>query len=261
MRVIRSQDNPLAKQFALLAGSARHRRKCQQTVLEGIHLVEGYLQRHGSSGFIVVSERGMKHPEILKLLERPDLPEMAILGDALFDACASVDAAVGIAIFVDIPHIPLEGTLRESCLLLENIQDPGNLGTLLRSAAAAGIRQVLLSAGCALAWSPRVLRAGQGAHFHLQLHENVFLPEWARRVEGLVLGATVRQARPYWEVDLTGTVALIIGNEGAGITPLLQESLHERICVPMENPVESLNAAVAGSIILFERVRQLAGRR
>ncbi len=260
MPVIRSRDNPLAKELALLVRSARHRRKQGKSVLEGIHLVQGYLQTLGSPQAVAVSESGLGHPEIAHLLKHPLMPPAAVLADTLFTECASVTAPVGIVAIVAIPARPLDASPAEPCLLLENIQDPGNLGTLLRTAAAAGMARILLSPGCALAWAPRVLRAGQGAHFQLQLHEDVALADWVSRYRGRVLGAVMQDAHPYWELDLTGPIALVVGNEGAGISPELQARLHGRVCIPMASGVESLNAAVAGSILLFERVRQEAMR-
>ncbi|MDE1942975.1 MAG: RNA methyltransferase [Betaproteobacteria bacterium] len=258
MQVIRSRDNPMAKALAQLAHSARYRRKQGETVLDGVHLVGSYLQAVGRPIAVAVSETGIRHPEIARLLEHPFMPSASVLTDVLFAECASVTAPVGIAAIVSIPQPPLAGLRDEPCLVLENIQDPGNLGTLLRSAAAAGICHVLLSQGCTLAWAPRVLRAGQGAHFQLQLHENVSLSDWAQHYSGRLVGAVMHDARPYWELDLKGGVALVIGNEGAGITQPIQALLRERACIPMTPGVESLNAAVAGSVLLFERVRQQA---
>ncbi|MDE2344036.1 MAG: RNA methyltransferase [Betaproteobacteria bacterium] len=261
MQVIRSRDNPMAKALSQLAHSARHRRKQVETVLDGIHLVGGYLQVVGRPIAVAVSETGLRHPEIARLLEHPLMPSVSVLTDSLFAECASVTAPVGIAAIVSIPQPPLEDLQGEPCLVLENIQDPGNLGTLLRSAAAAGIRHVLLSQGCTLAWAPRVLRAGQGAHFQLRVHENISLAEWARHYSGRLVGAVMHDARPYWELDLKGGTALVIGNEGGGISQPVQALLHERACIPMMPGVESLNAAIAGSVLLFERVRQQALKR
>ncbi len=261
MQVIRSRDNPLVKTLTQLAHSARYRRKEAQTVLDGVHLVGAYLHAVGRPVAVAVSETGLSHPEITRLLAHPLIPPASVLTDALFAECASVTAPVGIAAIVPIPQQPPGKLQGESCLVLENIQDPGNLGTLLRSAAAAGMRHVLLSQGCTLAWAPRVLRAGQGAHFQLQVYENVSLADWAPHYAGRLVGALMQEARPYWELDLRGAIALVIGNEGSGISPPLQALLRERACIPMAPGVESLNAAVAGSVLLFERVRQQARGR
>ncbi len=257
MRVIRSRDNPLARQFAGLSHSSRSRHKLGQTVLDGVHLVEAYAESAMAPlQTLLVSESGLAHPEVARLLSRYALPEPVVLSDALFGECATVQSPLGIAAIIRIPVVPLPADVLGPCLMLEDIQDPGNLGTLLRSAAAAGLPRVFLSAGCALAWAPRVLRAGMGAHFRLQLYEDVALPPLARRFEGRVIGATLLDAQPYFKADLTGTVAFVIGNEGAGISPQLLSCTHQHLHIPMKPGIESLNAAVAGSILMFERVRQ-----
>ncbi len=257
MRVIRSRDNPLARQFASLVHSSRSRHKLGQTVLDGVHLVEAYAgSALGPLQTLLVSESGLRHPEVVRLLARNLLPEPVVLSDPLFVECATVQSPLGIAAIIKIPAAPLPADVLGPCLMLEDIQDPGNLGTLLRSAAAAGLPRVFLSVGCALAWAPRVLRAGMGAHFKLELYEDVALPELALRFGGRVVGATLHDARPYFKVDFTGTVAFVIGNEGAGISPALLACIHERLHIPMRAGIESLNAAVAGSILMFERLRQ-----
>ncbi len=256
MRVIRSRDNPLARQFSSLVHSSRHRHKSGLTVLDGIHLVAAYGETQGAPQTLLVSESGLRHPEVVQLLARSPMPEPVVLSDALFSECAAVQAPLGIAAIIAMPAPPLPPGPLGPCLMLEDIQDPGNLGTLLRSAAAAGIPRAFLSSGCTLAWAPRVLRAGMGAHFQIELYEGVALAELASRHEGRVLGATLHGARPYFDVDLTGTVALVIGNEGAGISSGLLAQVHERVYIPMAAGIESLNAAVAGSILMFERQRQ-----
>jgi TrmH family RNA methyltransferase len=145
--------------------------------------------------------------------------------------------------------------------MLEDIQDPGNLGSILRSAAAAGMRDVYLSRGCVQAWSPRVLRAGMGAHFALNLYEGVDLLGIVRGYTGKVLAAAGDGATPYYSADLKGQVALLFGNEGAGLTSELRDAAHASISIPMPGNAESLNVAAAAAVCLFERVRQMALRQ
>ncbi|NDU92741.1 MAG: RNA methyltransferase, partial [Ferrovum sp.] len=211
---------------------------------------------HGAPQTLLVSESGLAHPEVVRLLAGGLMPEPVVLSDVLFTECATVQSPLGIAAIIAIPSLTLPAGPLGPCLMLEDIQDPGNLGTLLRSAAAAGIPRAFLSPGCALAWAPRVLRAGMGAHFQIALYEGVALPELARRFEGRVLGAALQEAHPYFDADLRGPVALVIGNEGGGISPELLAQVHERVHIPMAPGIESLNAAVAGSILMYERLRQ-----
>ena len=142
------------------------------------------------------------------------------------------------------------------CLLLESVQDPGNLGSILRSAAAAGVRQVFLSVGCAFAWSPKVLRAGQGGHFYLDIFEDVDLPAWAKDYRGNLVAAVPSGGKSLFAVDLSTPVAMAIGNEGAGLAKELINQADHRICIPQAEPLESLNAGIAASIVLYEISRQ-----
>lgn len=153
------------------------------------------------------------------------------------------------------------GRMRPIVLLLDAIRDPGNLGTILRSALAADADEVALGPGCADAFNPKVLRAGAGAHFRLPVRE---LASWAEARELLRGAPAARQVLvaesegrvPYAECDLTLRTGLIVGNEAHGISPEAAKLATQRISIPMYNHVESLNAAVATSVILFEAARQ-----
>ena len=130
------------------------------------------------------------------------------------------------------------------------------MGSILRTAAAAGVDEVLLSSQCAFAWSPKVLRAGQGAHFHLQIFEDVDLVEWARAFRGTLVAAVAARGESLYGVDLTPPVAVAIGNEGAGLSDALRAAAGIAVTIPMPGGFESLNAAAAAAIFLFECVRQ-----
>jgi TrmH family RNA methyltransferase len=147
-------------------------------------------------------------------------------------------------------------------LLLEDIQDPGNLGSMLRSAAAAGCEEVFLSPGCADAWSPKVLRAAMGGHFALRIYEQQDLPGVAKALSGQLLAASLHASLSLYDCDLHGNVAFMVGNEGAGLSESMLQLATQQITIPMHNNVESLNAAAATAICLFEAVRQrhAAGR-
>ena len=150
------------------------------------------------------------------------------------------------------------------CLLLEDVQDPGNVGSMLRSAAAAGVAQVLLSKHCAFAWSPKVLRAGQGAHFHVEIHEDVDLPAWAaayRAAGGAVVAAVAAGGASLYATPLAGRAAIVIGNEGSGLSPALAAQATQRVTIPMPGGMESLNAAAAAAVCLFECARQRSAKR
>ncbi len=253
---IQSRENPLARQLRQLSDSAHQRRRQQKTVLDGIHLVQAYCATGAHPESIIVSESGLRHPEIQQWLQAGRHPQPICFSDRLFAACSPVQAPMGIAALITYPALPLPRAPWGPCLMLEGIQDPGNLGTLLRSAAASGMRRIFLSPTCASAWSPRVCRAAMGAHFQLEIFEGADLVSLARHHEGPVLAAALTQAQPYHTQNLTGNLALLIGNEGSGLSDTLLEQARQRVYIPMQGAMESLNAAVAGSILLFERQRQ-----
>ena len=143
---------------------------------------------------------------------------------------------------------------------LDSVQDPGNLGTILRTAAAVGIPEVLLTPGCAQAWAPRVLRAAMGAHFSLRILENVAASEVLQGFKGHILAADLRDAVDLYALDLRGPVAWLFGSEGQGLSPAIAALATKRVKIPMPGGMESLNVGVAAGVCLFEQVRQLSQR-
>jgi TrmH family RNA methyltransferase len=140
--------------------------------------------------------------------------------------------------------------------LLEDIQDPGNLGSILRSAAAAGCDAVFLSQGCADVWSAKVLRAGMGGHFLLSLQEVADLPAVAAQFKGKLLATSLSAYTSLYNCDLQGSLAFAVGNEGAGLSARLMQFATQQIKIPMPGKVESLNVAAATAVCLFEAARQ-----
>ncbi|MDD5328384.1 MAG: RNA methyltransferase [Sulfuricella sp.] len=255
MKTITSRENPLFKSVKKLAASAKERRKAGRTLLDGIHLVSAYSLAGFLPETVFVSVSGQEHPEIGRFLNETPAANAVVLSDELFRELSTVDTPTGIAALIRIPAAATDGT--GCCVLLEDIQDPGNLGSILRSAAAAGIGHIYLSQGCADAWSPKVLRAGMGAHFHLSIHEHSDLAERARSFSGLVVATILHAEKNLFDLDLRGDVAFVIGNEGAGISARLLETAHSKVTIPMPGTAESLNAAAAAAICFFERVRQV----
>jgi len=145
-------------------------------------------------------------------------------------------------------------------LVLEGIQDPGNVGTLLRSAAAAGAGHAVLSKDCAFAWSLKTIRAAMGAHFALNIVEGVDLVAFLAAFRGTTVALGGESKHSLYDVDLRGPVALLVGNEGAGLTPAVRAHATVTASIPMPGKMESLNAGVAGSLALFEAVRQRRSR-
>ncbi|NDU85327.1 MAG: RNA methyltransferase [Ferrovum sp.] len=249
-------SHPVLRHWAHLRESAHQRRRERMTVLEGIHLLQVYLAQGGVPKGWLMAESACYHPEVCALHPPFAWPKPLRVADALFEKISSIQASVGVVALIDWPEPASSLPDCEPCLVLAGLQDPGNVGTLFRSARAAGMEHVVLAVGSAQAWAPKVLRAAMGAHFHLRIHESVVLESWLPQYQGQILGMDRELSQRYDRLDLTGTVALIVGNEGAGLPASVSQHLHQRIHIPMASGVESLNAAVAGSVVLFERQRQ-----
>jgi TrmH family RNA methyltransferase len=228
------------------------------SVLDGAHLVAAYLEHIGAPQELIVSRSRAADPEIARLAAAPGMPRAHVVADGLFRELSSVATPSGILAIVTTPRQRALPEAPGPCVMLEDVQDPGNIGSILRSAAAAGVTEIYLSSGCVHAWSPRVLRAGMGAHFALAIHEGVDLAALIARYRGTVVAAVRDAARSLYSVDLRGEVALLFGNEGAGLSAALREAAPLQVSIPMPGKAESLNVAAAAAVCLFERVRQRA---
>ena len=256
MKHIQSRDNPFFKELVKLVDSVRQRRKAGQTLLDGIHLVQAYLASGNKPQHLLVTQSALQDREAAELLKKLSAVPLTQLGDSLFAELSELKTPSGILALIDLPCPIVPATLSRFCLLLEDIQDPGNLGSILRSAAAAGCDAVFLSKGCADAWSPRVLRAGMGGHFVLSIHESADLSVVATVFQGKLF-ATLPEAKiNLYDCDLRGKLAFVLGNEGAGLSEDLLAAVSQHITIPMPGKVESLNAAAAAAVCLFEAVRQ-----
>jgi TrmH family RNA methyltransferase len=252
---ITSRDNPLFRELKKLAGSARQRRKAGQCLLDGIHLVQSFLDSGDTPLHLLINSAALHDPETGKLLKKVSGVPLTQLDDGLFAELSELKTPTGILALVEYPHPKLTAAQCCFALLLEDIQDPGNLGSMIRSAAAAGCDAVFLSRGCADAWSPRVLRGGMGGHFVLGIHESADLIAVANEFRGKVHAATLHAESDLYAFDLSGDVAFAIGNEGAGLSDALLKAALP-FAIPMPGRVESLNAAAATAVCLFEAARQ-----
>lgn len=269
MKAIRSRDNAFVKQLIQLAHSSRERKKVGLTVLDGIHLVSAYVDAIGPPRAIAVAESALAQAEITAWLAvfETRFPRVTvnILSAALIAEASSLDSPAAMLAEVETPvarAIPLDAS---AVLVLEDVQDPGNVGSMLRSAAAAGVCEVMLSKSCAFAWSPKVLRAAQGAHFLLNIVEGADVVDFISQYRGQSLafvpvmsGSAQKMAISLYDCELARATAFLIGNEGAGLSPQLLQTASVGVTVPMPGKVESLNAAACAAIAMFEMVRQRA---
>ncbi len=260
MKTIRSRDNAFVKQLIGLAHSSRDRKKAGLTVLDGIHLVRAFHEARGATQSLVIAESAVDDPEVVALIQQAGSAEINILADALVKEASALESYATVLAIVPTPPPQAVASNASAVLLLEDVQDPGNVGSILRSAAAAGISDVLLSKTTAFAWSPKVLRAGQGAHFAVNIAEGVdlvaWLEDWHKNKDAQSLALAPRAARTLYDCDLRKPTAFLIGNEGAGLSAELLAAASLPVGIPMPGKIESLNAAAATAVCLFELVRQ-----
>ena len=257
MKHIVSRDNAHFKALKKLCLSGRERRKSGQTLLDGMHLIEAYVKHCGKPAEVLVSESGATTREISRYLESgANGSPITLLSDALFNDLATVETPSGVLAVVAQPR-PKHALDQEiDALLLDGIQDPGNVGSILRSAAAVGFRQVLLSADCAHAWSPKTLRAAMGAHFQLDIHESCDLPGFLGGYRGQGVVTALGASRSLYSTDLKGPLAWVFGSEGQGVRPEVVAATRLQVRIPMPGETESLNVAAAAAVCLFETLRQ-----
>ncbi len=253
MKRVSSRDNAVFVELRALAHSARARRRLGCTVLDGVNLVESYLARVGMPQLLAVSDQGLERPEIARLAA--ECGAVLVLSDALFAQASPVDTPSGVLARVRVPEPP-PALPEGSCVVLDGVQDPGNAGAILRCAAAAGAACAVLGAGCAQAWSPRVLRAGMGAHFVLPVIERADPAALLAGYSGRILATVAGEGRSLFETDLAGDIAWLFGAEGGGLSAALRACAHDRVCIPMKAGIESLNVAAAAAICLFEQLRR-----
>jgi TrmH family RNA methyltransferase len=227
-------------------------------VLEGVHLVDVYLAQVGVPETLVVVDDTLTRDDVRSVVARIPEAKTIVVSRRRFDEIATLPPDVAVLAVVATPKPALPAPAH-FCLLLEDVQDPGNVGSIIRTAAAAGVEQVLLSKHCAFAWSPKVLRAAQGAHFLTKIVEDVDLAAWIeafRATGGRTFATVVYDATPLYAAHLQGRIAFVIGSEGGGLSRELLDAADERITIPLARGSESLNAAAATAVVVFEGVRQ-----
>jgi len=259
VKAITSRDNPLYKRLKALAGSTHQQRRSGHALLEGFHLASAYLDVAGQPETCIITDGALRHEEAQAIVSRIDEHRLVTLPDALFGQLSNVVNGVGIVLLVDrlAPALPVR--VAQTCVVLDGVQDAGNVGSILRSAAAAGIQQVFCAPGTAYAWSSKVLRSGMGAHFLLQIHEDVEPHKLIERLAVPVVITDSHSAHAIYDCDLSGQLAWVMGNEGAGVSQAWRDAVTLRVTIPQPGGMESLNVAAAAAVCLFEQCRQQRG--
>ena len=251
MNVLRSRANPRVRRWTRLVRDAKARRAQARALVEGTRLVGACLAAGGAIEELLVSQSGMARKEISSLVDRAG-GEVIVLSDAVFRSVVDTETPQGIAAEVVIPAGAPDLAASQGCVLLDRIQDAGNVGAILRSAAAFGVQDVLLSTGCADPWSPKVLRAAMGGHFSLRIGASRNPIADLERFTGKVACAVPRGGVPIANADLKGPVLWILGSEAEGVRGDLATRADLRVTIPMPGSVESLNVGAAAAICFYE---------
>jgi RNA methyltransferase, TrmH family len=257
-----SRNNPLLKTIRLVLSSS-HRAPKGLVVAEGIRVLEEVLKHSCKISAVIVSEsygNSAREEELLRSLISQEV-RICRTDSNLFSSVSDVETPQGIIALVSVPEVTLNASLpgnKTLILFALGIQDPGNLGTLIRASAAAGVSLICTSKGTVSARNPKAIRASAGAFFRLPVIEHVEISEFLRycALHQIRLYRTdVREGLPHTEADLRSRCAIMLGNEGSGIAMQKFEDI-QAVHIPMAEGIESLNVAVAGAILLFEASRQ-----
>lgn len=252
--MITSNQNSKIKLVRALLGRSKERREAGAFVAEGVRLVEEAVNANWQCRFALydetLSERGRLQVESLKS-RGVDVEEVSA---SVMKSISETEAPQGILAVLETANLPIYQP-PNFILIPDQIRDPGNLGTLLRSAAAAGVQAVLVPPETTDPFAPKVLRSGMGAHFRLPIH-SMSWDEIGRAAAGLQIYVADMDGQSCWEMDLRQPVALIIGSEVEGASEAARKLANGKISIPMSGETESLNAGVAGSVLMFEVLRQ-----
>jgi TrmH family RNA methyltransferase len=268
--LITSRDNPLVQRLRRLLGDASAYRREGEICIEGEHLCAAFLARGHRPQVAVLSESAWGQPSMRALVAAG--LTVQLVSDRLFEQLSALPSPAGVAFLATLPPAA-EPDTHEPAVLLDRLQDPGNVGSILRSASALGVRQVWTTPGTVALWGPKVLRAGMGAHFGLRLSEAVDVAalmglgsDDGSRGAGGTGGAG--RTRAAWIATsshadaVLGQVALphpcvwVMGHEGQGVSPALLSGCQLTVRIAQPGGEESLNVAAAAAICLYESSRQ-----
>jgi RNA methyltransferase, TrmH family len=250
----------LIKQVRKLHRS-KERQKQNLLLIEGTNLVEAAYQADYKLDIIFYTERWQqKHQPLCRIIVEQGV-KTELVSPEVLNAIATTINPDGIVAIAPRPITELAPSLKGVGLAIERLQDPGNLGTIIRTAVATGVDGLWLSGDSVDFYSPKVLRASVGQWFRLPVVTNQDLVQLVKQQQqqGIQIIATTSKAtKTYWEVDFTRTSLILLGNEGAGLSSELIDLADVQLKIPLANQVESLNVAVASALLLYEAQRQLA---
>ena len=255
MTVITSRSNKLVRRWRELSGDAKARRKERAAMLEGAHLVTAALNAGILVRSLILSSSGEEKTEHAGAVRHYGKAPV-IVSDMVFRAISGTEAPAGIAAEIEIPKTRPDLAGSAGCIFLESVQDPGNIGAILRSAAAFGIGDAVLGRGCADVWSPKALRAAMGAHFSMRIAEHMDLADAVGRFGGTLVCTAPREGTPIAQAQLPERAGWIFGTEGKGVTRALAARAALKVTIPMAGLAESLNVGAAAAICFYELSRR-----
>jgi TrmH family RNA methyltransferase len=247
--VLSSRDNPKVKRWMRLAQDARYRRTEKRALIEGPHLLAAALEHGHKPVALLATEEGAADAEISGLIGESGLRPV-LLAESVFRRVADAENPPGVAAEIAIPEADKKAALRT--VFLEGVQDPSNVGAIVRSAAAFGVTRIMLDRACADPWSPKALRAGMGGHFALQISETQDLGAEIDAFKGTVACTVPRGGIPPEEAPSSRSLAWVFGAEGRGLSEETMRRADLRVTIPMATGTESLNVAAAAAICLYE---------
>lgn len=253
MDTITSIQNKRVKYAKSLQTKARFRRTEKKIILEGNRLIHDALQRNAHPDYALYTPDNADY-DLIATLQNKNCTLLPVGGDVLKHVSDTQQSQGIIGIFY-IPKPPLPKS-PQRILIMDSIREPGNMGTILRTAGAAGVDLVILSPNCVDPYNPKVLRAGMGAHFRVPIAEATWQEIQIFCDDLAIYSATADGETPYTDVDWTQAWAFIVGNEAHGISKESRHLSQAEISIPMASETESLNAAIATAVILFEAQRQ-----
>lgn len=254
MNLITSKNNPTIKHAHALLTHHRTRKKSGQTVIEGVHLFDALLKQGLTPPKVILSESAFKNDEVTSLLANIAKKDIIITSNALYKDIRTLGDGVDIMAIIDTPT-PTLGDVVGDCLILDGLQDAGNIGTLLRTASAVGITTIITTPATAHLWSPKCLRAGMGANFALDIYEHISIGDILSQVKTPLYATSSHTNKVIYNHDLTSPIAWVLGHEGQGVSDVFLQNATP-IALPQPNGQESLNVGVAGSICFYEMLRQ-----
>ena len=260
-RILTSIKNPLVKQARKLQ-RAKERQKQNLLLIEGTNLIEAACQADYKLDIIFYTERWYEqHPHLCETIAKQEIKTELVSPEVLSAIATTMNPDGVVAIAPRLTASKSAPTLQRLGLAIEKLQDPGNLGTIIRTAAATEVDGIWLSENSVDYYSPKVLRASVGEWFKVPVTRNRDLSELVRQQQqqGVQIIATSSHAsNTYWDVDFTRPTLILLGNEGAGLSSALLAAADLQIEIPLANQVESLNVAIASALLLYEAQRQLA---